>query len=128
MHVALSKSLSVITHILIELVYSSCYLPTIECTRFKLQWDIERHGLEVHFVAVHYQRRMWHSEISSIIVVRFTTNRVILTLDLYLMVKLFTLGSIRSSPPMFSFGTICFIRFLESSYLVSFIFPHLHDL
>lgn len=28
----------------------------------------------------------------------------------------------------FSFGTICFIRFLGSSYHVPFIFSHFHDI
>ena len=93
-----------------------------------LQWDIELHRLEVHVVVVHYQRHMWDSKLSSVTIVRFTTNRVILTINLYLIVKLFTMGLIRSSLPRFSFGTICFITFLGLSYLVSFIFPHLHDI
>jgi len=52
---AFSKSLSVITHTLIELVDSSCYFPAIKCTGFKY-WSC---GLEVHVAAIHYHRSLW---------------------------------------------------------------------
>ena len=85
------------------------------------------HGLEVHIALVNYQRRLWDSELSLVTIVKFTINRVILIVNLYLIVKMFTSGLIGSSPPSFSFGMMCFIRFLRSSYHVSFNFPHLHD-
>ena len=59
------------------------------------------HELEVHGTTNYYRRHLWDSKLSSVIVVRFTMNRVILIVYLYLILNLFTSGLIRSSPPRF---------------------------
>ena len=48
-----------------------------------------------------YQRCLWILELSLIIIVKFTKNKVIQYVNIYLIVDLFTSGLIRSSLPKF---------------------------
>lgn len=66
-----------------------------------------------------------------VIVVKFTTNMVVLTVNLYLIVKLFTSELISLVPQVFPMKVFaCFIGFPfpRLSYRLSLKFPHLYDI
>lgn len=65
------------------------------------QWDIEVRGLEVYVATIYYQRHLRDSKLNLVTVIRFAMNRVILPVNLYLIMKLFSSELIRSSPPRF---------------------------
>ena len=95
MSIALSKFLLMIAHTLIESVDSSCYLLAIKCTGFKSSmghWSTWAGGSSCSL-----SERLWDLEFNSVIVVRFATNRVILIVNLYLIVNLFTSVLMKSS-------------------------------
>ena len=75
-----------------------------------------------------YQRCLWILELSLITIVKFTKNRVIQSVNIYLIVDLFTSGLIRSSLPKFflcnQFVLQVFSLIIKISYVFFFLLFH----
>ena len=82
-------------------------------------------GLEVYIAADFYQRHLWDSKLFLVTIVIFSTNMVILIVNLYLIVVLFILGLV---PLGFSCETSLVYWFPRSLYPVSYLFSTVQDI
>ena len=69
-----------------------------------------------------YQRCLWILELSLITIVKFTKNRVIQSVNIYLIVDLFTLGLIRSSLPKFFLCNQFVLQVFSLIIKISYVF------